>query len=244
MTKKFKYPLLNSYLQQAIEQDQLIDSQDSCLSRSQSAQDLFVVAMTQGKLRGTFLELGCSQPVYSNNTWVLEKCLMWSGISIDIDYDENQSFNSYLHIIERSWPLGRPGTQWFKADALTFNYDMVPYYSDYLQIDIDPPAANLQLLELLIPAKKFAVITFEHDNHNLESQRLQIRQRSRDLLISHGYVLIANDIGCYNGEKFNIYEDWWVNPSYIDKSVINAYTTVDFDKAHHWQEVLFNYESL
>jgi hypothetical protein len=52
-------------------------------AKSQAGQDLFVVAMTRGKINGSWLELGCGHPIGSNNTYLLEKRLGWSGVSID-----------------------------------------------------------------------------------------------------------------------------------------------------------------
>ena len=47
-------------------------------------QDLFVIAMTQGKKNGTYLEIGCGWPSGGGtNTYALEKTFGWSGVSID-----------------------------------------------------------------------------------------------------------------------------------------------------------------
>lgn len=55
----------------------------SSLSRSQAGQDLFVIALTQGKKNGRWLELGCGYPKQVSNTWLLEKEFGWTGTSID-----------------------------------------------------------------------------------------------------------------------------------------------------------------
>ncbi len=52
---------------------------------SQSCQDLFVSGVLNNKENGSYLELGCSYPVESNNTYLLESKFNWTGISIDID---------------------------------------------------------------------------------------------------------------------------------------------------------------
>lgn len=59
-------------------------------SQSQAGQDLFVIAMTQGKTEGRWLELGAGQPVTDNNTWLLEHQFRWSGFSLEIE-DPNLS---------------------------------------------------------------------------------------------------------------------------------------------------------
>lgn len=53
-------------------------------SRSQAGQDLFVVAMTQGKIQGKWLEIGAGDAVWTNNTWLLEHRFHWHGDSLDI----------------------------------------------------------------------------------------------------------------------------------------------------------------
>jgi hypothetical protein len=53
------------------------------ISYSQARQDLFVVAMTAGKANGTFLEFGAGHPINGSNTYILEKKLGWTGISVD-----------------------------------------------------------------------------------------------------------------------------------------------------------------
>ena len=53
-------------------------------AKSQAGQELFVIAMTQGRQHGTWLEIGCGDPIRSNNTYLLEKRFGWSGISIDM----------------------------------------------------------------------------------------------------------------------------------------------------------------
>ena len=60
---------------------------------SQIYQDLFVLSMTDGKMNGTYLEIGSGDPVYGNNTYLLEQNYNWSGISIDINEKSYQSFN-------------------------------------------------------------------------------------------------------------------------------------------------------
>jgi hypothetical protein len=58
-------------------------------AKSQAGQELFVMAMTQGKRSGTWLEIGCGDPIRSNNTYLLEKRLDWTGTSIDLERMDN-----------------------------------------------------------------------------------------------------------------------------------------------------------
>ena len=233
--RKFKHDLLNKHFQLAVEKDEGIEKQNSWLTYSQTGQDLFVIAMLQGKSKGTFLELGCQQPKYSNNTFVLEKFFMFTGVSIDINYDEHWPGNRHLHISEKSWPLCRPSASWFKADALTFDYSSLSDYYDYLQVDLDPAINSFEALKQVCNNKKFAVITFEHDDWDRKSSNLKIKQHSREFLLSLGYQLVVGDVGFNDTQS---YEDWWAHPDFVDQQVINAYKQVD-GNVKNWQRVLF-----
>ena len=72
MTTNFKWPILE------LDFDKI-----SSLSRSQAGQDVFVVAVTQGKKNGRWLEIGSGHPKCDNNTWLLEKEFSWTGDSVD-----------------------------------------------------------------------------------------------------------------------------------------------------------------
>lgn len=52
--------------------------------QSQFGQDHFVAqTLFQGRRGGTFLDIGCNQPEYLNNTHYLEKVAGWSGLAFD-----------------------------------------------------------------------------------------------------------------------------------------------------------------
>lgn len=51
--------------------------------KGQLVQDLWVLAMTGGKKNGYFVELGSSDGVELNNTYVLEKEFGWNGICVE-----------------------------------------------------------------------------------------------------------------------------------------------------------------
>lgn len=86
---------------------------DRLLKRSpaQFCQDIFVLAMLQGKRNGRFLDVGAGHPYFMSNTYLLEKEFNWSGVCIDL-VDETsdpvsqtgiwQSF--YNAIRDPSWP--------------------------------------------------------------------------------------------------------------------------------------------
>ena len=79
------------------------------LAKGQAAQDLFVIAMTQGQRQGTWLELGAWQPIGGSNTYLLETRYDWSGVSID-KWDFSHGVRSQWEQIydenrKPDWPL-------------------------------------------------------------------------------------------------------------------------------------------
>ena len=123
---------------------------------SQAGQDLFVIAFTNEKKQGTFLEIGAGHPHNGNNTYLLERDFNWTGISIDNNRDWGEN-------LEDLWRNFRPNTTFLNLDANQIDNVSLMLYYDYLQIDIDPPMANLNILEKLLKRCSFGCITFEHD---------------------------------------------------------------------------------
>jgi len=114
-------------------------------SKSQAGQDLFIIAMTQGKSHGTWLEIGCGDPIRSNNTYLLEKKLGWTGISIDaqkMDDDIVTPFEEYwsgfYSVIRRPhWPQETILPHQIPGDTVLEN---IPYFQNFIQrqlTDID-----------------------------------------------------------------------------------------------------------
>ena len=165
---------------------------------SQCYQDMFVLTMLNGKENGKFVEVGCGDPFFGNNTVLLED-LGWTGISIDIDSNITKKFAEHRT------------SQVITADATKLDYSsLLSGDYDYLQIDCDPALNSLQVL-LRIPFEKcrFAVITFEHDGYCSDG----IKERSRAYLESLGYELVVTDIA---PDKYMNFEDWWVYPELIE----------------------------
>ncbi len=205
------------------------------LGQSQAQQDLFVIAMTQGKLFGNYLEIGAGNPILGNNTFALEQHLNYSGISIDID-----------QTILSEWNAKRPNSNIEICDALNFDYSKLPAHFDYLQIDIDPPINNLYILEKILKTQTFSVITFEHDIWRKTDETTFLMNESRNLLKNCGYSLIANNVTIVPGNGKGIgnepifFEDWYANPNYIKKEVIKAYTTIDYsDNPKYSEQIIF-----
>ena len=61
-------------------------------SFSQAHQDLFVVAMTNEKRAGSYVELGSGHPFEDSNTALLELDYGWEGVSWELDSDLHRVF--------------------------------------------------------------------------------------------------------------------------------------------------------
>lgn len=172
---------------------------------SQCYQDLFVLMATDGMEYGSWIEIGCADPIYGNNTKLLEEW-NWEGVSIDID--EN--------VVDK-WKDRK--TTPYQMDATKIDWEKMPIWdlnnvTDYLQIDVDPPHISYEVL-LNIPFWKhrFRVITFEHDFYADES----VKEKSRKYLKSFGYELVVPDV-CVN--DYDSYEDWWIHPELVNPKII------------------------
>jgi len=169
-------------------------------SYSQVGQDLFVLSLFPDDYRGIFLDFGCQEPERINNTILLEQ-KGWTGYSFDIvDYSEK-------------WKIRE--TPFICADVLSMDLtgfkNNSPY--DYISLDISPyKGARYELLKRLVDfGIDFKVLTIEHDVY-IEGNDERERIPQRELLNSIGYLLAKPDVSC--GEY--PFEDWWVNPKYID----------------------------
>jgi len=171
---------------------------------SQVYQDLFILSMLDGKMGGTYLEIGSAAPEFGNNTKLLEE-FKWRGVGIEWN---KQLAESYAAV--RKNPV-------MNADALKLDYNEVCKYVavdgviDYLQLDCEPSKATYDIM-LRIPFDKykFAVITYEHDDYVDMSGKY--RQLSRDFLKSKGYELVVSDV---SPDGISNFEDWWAHPELV-----------------------------
>ena len=182
---------------------------------SQCFQDLFVLKCFTGKKRGTYLEIGGGRPFDGNNTALLEK-IGWDGLSIDLHQPYVDEWNESI----RSNPI-------IRTDATQIDYKQLfkdhnfGNVIDYLQIDIDPCTQSYDVLtKIPFEEVKFGVITFEHD-HYVDPTR-KIRNKSRNLLESHGYILAVGNVSPDENSPF---EDWWVHPQVITEAQIKKVKT-------------------
>jgi hypothetical protein len=188
---------------------------------SEAFQDLFVLTLLNGKKNGTYLEIGGGDPIYGNNTMLLESLFGWKGASIDIDENTVQNYNKTRT------------NKCFCKDATCINYDQflsgLGYlkYIDYLQIDCDPPETTFNiLLNLSLDKYQFGIITYEHDYYCDDTKSLQ--GKSSKYLESYGYLKVISNIAPDNHRN---YEDWWIHPDHIEESrYSNLINTTDSTK--------------
>lgn len=186
---------------------------------SQAYQDMFVLAILNGKRNGTYLEIGAQEPFYQNNSALLETEFDWKGTSIEIREDLCKMFAEQRK------------NQIICKDATKINYEKlldemnVGTDLDYLQVDCEPSKTTFEILTA-IPFEKyrFAAITYEHD-HSVDITS-SYRDKSRRFLKSYGYELVVKDVAFDDQYTF---EDWWIHPDLVDSNRANQMKSVNTD---------------
>ena len=174
--------------------------------------------MHNGKNYGTYLEIGAGDYKYGNNTYLLEKEFDWSGISIDFNKAQVETFNN----IRKNKCLCKDATKIDYIKLLNQNYESTNI--DYLQLDCDPPNITFDILtKIPFDNYKFGVITYEHDYYNDNTGNY--REKSRNFLKEKGYKLIAGNISSYKDKC--PFEDWWVHPELVDENIYKLFERND-----------------
>lgn len=183
---------------------------------SQAHQDMFVLSMLNGKRNGTYIEIGGNHPVNINNSYLLETAFDWKGLSFDIVPDLVNQYNSI-----RKNPC-------ICADATNADYEKIfvehniPTQIDYLQVDVEPAQQTLNaLFQLPFDKYRFSVITYETD---LYAYGPECQEKARDFLLSKGYELVLTNVATEVAYPF---EDWYVDPAIIDRSIIDKFKRTD-----------------
>lgn len=185
-------------------------------SNGQALQDMFVLSVLNGKKNGTYLEIGAQEPIFQNNTAILEQNYDWKGVSIEIRED-----------LCRMFAEQRKNTILCK-DATTIDYEKLlnEYYDtteiDYLQLDCEPSKTTFEiLLDIPFDKYKFAVITYEHDHY--VDMTGTYRTKSRNYLKLMGYELVVANVSQNENTPF---EDWWVHPDLVDQETIEKFRNI------------------
>lgn len=208
---KFKYPFPGS------------SGMVSCYG--ESAQDLFVITLLKGKRRGFYIELGSRHPINKSNTYMLERDFDWDGFSIDRDENYYELFKR-----ERKNPT-------YLCDALTFDFrEFNNQHVDYLSADLDRPATYVVVRNILDSGILPSIITFEHDNYNLEDNEPLDSEYVNTVLSTYGYMRIVK-----GGLTVLDHEDWYVLPDRVDLNLANklsggVYGSTDGPKKHFFNE--------
>lgn len=177
---------------------------------SQTYQDIFTLSMLNGKKNGKYFEIGAADPFHGSNTALLEEW-GWTGTSLEILEHEVIKFKEHRK------------NKIILCDATKFDYSILKGHIDYLQVDCEPPATTYDILTML-PWEQctFGVITYEHDYYT-DVTKLY-RDKSRNFLLSKGYMLIASNISPNDNCP---YEDWYVHPKHIDAEIIKTMLAAD-----------------
>ncbi len=199
---------------------------------SQAHQDMFVLTMLDGKRNGTFLEIGAFDGRMISNTFLLERDFSWNGVSIDIEKSALNSFNAN----------GRTA-EFILGDALRLDYkkilsDRFPDGRiDYVMIDIEPTEKSLECLKKMpLDEFRFSVITYETDFYDPSTPadlKNYIREESRKVLESNGYLLLVGDV-CNGSSEFP-FEDWYVDGEIVNDDIIKKFDSSRSYNRSSWE---------
>jgi len=190
---------------------------------SQAFQDIFVLTMLNGKNNGTYVEIGGSDPININNTYILEKTFGWNGLSFEIDEEIVSYYNSTR--INKCICLDATKANYSKI----FKENQIPKHVDYLQVDIEPAWQTLKSLKQIdLNEYRFSVITFETDAYQGNTD---VIEESRSIFNKHGYQLVASNVKNLG----NAFEDWYVDPQVVSENIWKQFQSDSLESS----EVIF-----
>lgn len=163
-------------------------------SNSQARQDLFALSMIEGP--GTFLDIGCADPVMLSNTLLLEEH-GWRGLCVDQNPDLAWEYAKL-----RKSPFIHADAQRADYHRLLLQQNIQPRDLDYVSLDVDN-ATEGALRQLLASDVRFKIATVEHDAYRMGDGP---RNAMRKMLKDAGYTLARANVR-NNGLEF---EDWWI----------------------------------
>jgi hypothetical protein len=174
-------------------------------SFSKEGQDKLV--LTLNKEPGFFLDIGCADPVYGNNSFLLE-LLGWKGILFD--YSRADIDNAHRYRVN-------PAVQ---CDAKTMDWSWIlnevkaPSVIDYISLDVDE-ANTTVIRNFPLDKYEFKIMTYEHDRYNSGDNR---KKAAEEVLSKYPqYVRLLNNAKVQGLE----WEDWWINKNYFDEKVLS-----------------------
>ncbi len=161
----------------------------------------FALRFCGDKHNGTYVEIGSSDWLKDNHTYMLEKEFGWTGVGIEIQEHYVDEYNK-----NRTNPC-------ILADATTFNWDRYfeqndfPSQIDHLSIDTD--TSNLMsLINLPLSRYRFSTIVIENQDtvNNHQDVDRKVQKMQHGILSSYGYTLIGS----------GYVEDFWIDNDYLD----------------------------
>lgn len=167
---------------------------------SQVGQDKWVLSLFPKGHKGFFLDLGCNDPSFYNNTLLLEE-QGWFGYAFD------------LSNLKEAW-MSR-SAEFIQSNVLSYDFENnknIPKLVDYMSVDVDDLGTNYKTIKRLLELGfDFKALTIEHNLYIGEAFARFERAPQRELLWSLGYILVHGDVD----DSDNKFEDWWINPKYI-----------------------------
>lgn len=184
---------------------------------SHEQQDEFIFNLFEGKRNGTFLDISCGNPKIGSNTYALEQFRGWQGYGFDLSNVEE--LYQWSSVRKSEFVLSDATSE----ELTEFLKNNITDVVDYVSLDVDASGTNLayKALERVIDSGiKFKAMTFEHEHYQHGDA---IREPSRQLLESRGYVRLFEDVKLWTGSEQPYYfEDWWIDPEYFDQRVLEA----------------------
>ena len=177
-------------------------------AHSQFFQDEWVRDTFNGKRDGTFADIGAGDPFVFSNTAMLQRDYGWRGILCD-----NSTAGALLHHRPSAFITDADATQVDFGEDISHRLGTTNV--DFLSLDLEPATVTLTVLaQLPLSEVRFALACIEHDYYRFGSS---IRTAMRAIMLSHGYLPVAYDVGLVHGVLGNLsIEDWWAHPNLID----------------------------
>lgn len=179
-------------------------------SHSQAGQDIFAYEMTERKLGGSFLDIGCNDAKFHSNSYALEEFCSWRGLCVDIESGCESRKSTFVKC-DAAHP----------DDRLKFHYRQLPDVTDFLSLDAD--SATLGAFNAL-PWDRltFRVVCLEHDAYRIGPD---LRDKLRSMLGAMGYFLCCADVKVrYPAiEPPKSFEDWFIEPALTNPELVKKY---------------------
>lgn len=185
---------------------------------SEAFQDEFVYEILGSSDARFFVDVGggCDDHTKGSNSLFLEE-KGWRGIVIDANPDKIKGRQSKCVAAMIGEEAG------MTPICSVLEQNSAPKLIDYLSIDIDGKDYYV-LKSFLNGGFGFKICTIEHDIYSGKPEAPCMKNNIFNLMQAKGYVRIVENVG-HRGHRNNLYEglpyeDWYINPSYIDPSNI------------------------